>query len=75
MTYYVLLCRHGPHRSGQLVADERTKAFPTQSATEVLRERLWFQSPYWDEPIKLRQVLYAPALEVRQTTALLVARR
>jgi hypothetical protein len=60
-----------PHQSGQLVADEKTKAFPTQSVTEVLRERLWFQSPYGDEPIQLRQVLYAPALEVRQTTVLL----
>jgi hypothetical protein len=73
MTYYVLLCRHGPHQRGQLVADEKTKAFPTQSVTEVLRERLWFQSPYGDEPIQLRQVLYAPALEVRQTTDLLGA--
>jgi hypothetical protein len=71
MTYYVLLCRHGPHQSGQLVVDEKTKAFPTQSVTEVLRERLWFQSPYGDEPIQLRQVLYAPASEVWQTTALL----
>ena len=71
MTYYVLLCRHGPHRNRELVFDEESKIFPTQSVAEVLQERLWFASPHGDEPIQLRQVLYAPALEVRQTTALL----
>jgi hypothetical protein len=76
MGYYVLLCRHGPHENGQLVPDEKTKdektkTFPSQSVAQVLRERLWFKSPFGDEPIRLRQVLYAPALEVRQTTGLL----
>jgi hypothetical protein len=71
MTYYVLLCRHGPHRNRELVFDEKSKMFPTQSVAEVLRERLWFGSPHGDAPIRLREVLYAPAQEVRETTAVL----
>jgi hypothetical protein len=71
MMYYVLLCRHGPHQNRELVLDEKSKTFPTQSVAEVLWERLWFESPYREEPIRLRQVLYAHAQEVRQTTVVL----
>jgi hypothetical protein len=71
MTYYVLLCRHGPHQNRQLLLDKKSKTFPTHSVAEVLRERLWFESPHGDEPVRLRQVLHAPAPEVRQTTAVL----
>jgi len=70
-TSYVLLCRHGPHQNRQLIIDKESKAFPTQAVADVLQERLWFESPFADEPIRLRQVLYAPAPEVRQTTAVL----
>lgn len=69
--YYVLLCRHGPHQDGELLRDEKSNRYPTQFIGEVLRAWLWNPSPHGDDPIELRQVLYAPAREVRSTTAVL----
>jgi hypothetical protein len=69
---YVLLCRHGPHRNGRLVSgEEKAGTLPVQAVAEKLHEQLLYGSPRGNPPIRLRQVIYAPRPEDRQTTAVL----
>jgi hypothetical protein len=44
---------------------------PVQAVAERLHEQLLFESPRGNPPIRLRQIIYAPRPEDRQTTAVL----
>jgi hypothetical protein len=45
MDKYLLLCRHGRHRNGQLLVDKDTGAYPSKDVATVLREELLFGRP------------------------------
>jgi hypothetical protein len=71
VTHYVLLCRHGPHRNGHLVASGEPPEFPTAAVAGMLYPRLFFASPHDGDVIRLRHLLYGSAPEVRETVGVI----
>jgi hypothetical protein len=70
--FYVLLCRHGPHRSHRLVREGEPPTFPTTLVGQALRDQLRYPSAHGGDPIRLRCVLHGSAEEVQETTRKLV---
>lgn len=68
MEKYLLLCRHGRHRNGQLLVDEETEAYPSEDVAAVLREELLFGR----RGIRLETILFASTPEARQTARILI---
>ena len=70
--FYVLLCRHGPHRSHKLVREGEPPTFPTMLVGQALRDQLRYPSAHGGDPIRLRCVLHGSAEEVQETARKLV---
>jgi hypothetical protein len=68
MEKYLLLCRHGRHRNGQLLVDEETEAYPSEDVAAVLREELLFGR----RGIRLETILFASTPEARETASILI---
>ncbi|RYP83259.1 hypothetical protein EKO23_19540 [Nocardioides guangzhouensis] len=69
VTRYVLLCRHGSHRSGVLtpVNKESPDDYPIDGVASRLREELARENPPGRTPIRIHRAAYADTPESRHT--------